>query len=310
MLTKKCLPLAALLDVDHPGVTNKQLVKENGRLARIYENRSIAEQNSFQTGWDLLMDPSFDHLRAAIYTTKAELDHFRGLVVNSIVATDLFDKDTNENRMRRWESACATQETGIETSKASERELRNRRATVVLEYLIQTADVCACMQHWNVYRKWNERLFQERMKAYEAGREAQNPCTVWYEQELDFFDNTILPLAKKMKACGAFGSFDESISFASHNRQEWERNGMQIVIEMETTYRILAGIGDFSMLSLDEGGSEEYNTRRGWESTSIWIVLIAFAFRQLKNPIARPTICPARYIAPTMAQPSTTASHG
>ena len=90
---------------DHPGVTNRQLVQEKSRLARIFDNKSVAEQNSFQCAWDLLMDPCFDQLRSAIYTTKEELHHFRQLVVNAVVATDLIDQDLCEQRTKRWDLA-------------------------------------------------------------------------------------------------------------------------------------------------------------------------------------------------------------
>jgi hypothetical protein len=40
----------------------------------------------------------------------------------------------------------------------------NRKATIVVEHLIQTSDVAHTMQHWHVFVKWNERLFQEMYK--------------------------------------------------------------------------------------------------------------------------------------------------
>jgi 3'5'-cyclic nucleotide phosphodiesterase len=73
---------ALICDVDHPGVTNEQLVREGSRLARVYKNASIAEQNSFSTAWDLLMDPMFHELRSTIYSCQQEFDHFRQVLVN------------------------------------------------------------------------------------------------------------------------------------------------------------------------------------------------------------------------------------
>jgi hypothetical protein len=38
-----------------------------------------------------------------------------------------------------------------------------------------------------------------------------------------FFDNYIIPLAKKLETCGVFGvSSDEYLSYALENRHEWE----------------------------------------------------------------------------------------
>lgn len=54
-ITQFAVVLAALIhDVDHVGVSNAQLVKENDRLARIYRNQSVAEQNSVNLAWDLV----------------------------------------------------------------------------------------------------------------------------------------------------------------------------------------------------------------------------------------------------------------
>ena len=66
------------------------------------------------------------------------------------------------------------------------------------------------MQHWHVYQKWNRCLFREMYCAYKEGRLAKDPTSFWYKGEIGFFDNYIIPLAKKLKECGVFGvSSDE-----------------------------------------------------------------------------------------------------
>jgi hypothetical protein len=89
------------------------------------------------------------------------------------------------------------------------------------------------MQHWHIYRKWNKRLFTEMYEAYRAGRMAKDPSTFWYKGEIGFFDNYIIPLAKKLKDCNVFGvSSDECLNYALQNRNEWEEKGAEIVAEM------------------------------------------------------------------------------
>jgi hypothetical protein len=86
------------------------------------------------------------------------------------------------------------------------------------------------MQHWHIYRKWNERLFFEMHEAYQNGRALQNPADGWYEGELAFFDRYILPLAKKLSECGVFGvSSNEYLNYALKNREEWESRGRDVV---------------------------------------------------------------------------------
>jgi hypothetical protein len=86
------------------------------------------------------------------------------------------------------------------------------------------------MQHWHVYLKWNERLFQELYKAYLEGRAEKDPSEGWYQGELGFFDFYLIPLGNKLKYCGVFGvASDEYLNYALANRREWERKGKEVV---------------------------------------------------------------------------------
>jgi hypothetical protein len=78
---------ALIHDTDHLGVSNQQLINECSHLARVYKNQSIAEQNSVNIAWDMLMDPAFAELRSSIYKTEEEFVRFRQLVVNAVMAT-------------------------------------------------------------------------------------------------------------------------------------------------------------------------------------------------------------------------------
>jgi hypothetical protein len=90
---------------------------------------------------------------------------------------------------------------------------------------------CSHPQH--VYQKWNERLFREMYTAYKMGRTEKDPSKGWYEGELSFFDNYVIPLAKKLETCGVFGvSSDEYLNYAVQNRSEWENRGQDVVREM------------------------------------------------------------------------------
>jgi hypothetical protein len=215
-------------DVDHPGVPNSQLVKENAPLISIY-SRSAAEFNSLDFAWSLLMDDKYQDLRRSIYATESEFFRFRQVMVNIVLATDIMDQDLGRDRKDRWNKAFA--DIGATMDLASDDNV-NRKATIVLEHLIQASDVAHTMQHWNVYIKWNERLFFECMAAYKNGRAEKNPSQNWYQGEIGFFDYYIIPLAKKLKDCGVFGvSSAEYLRYAEQNRKEWEIRGKDIVQE-------------------------------------------------------------------------------
>jgi hypothetical protein len=222
-----CVFSALIHDVDHSGVPNAQLIKENAPVAEIYSGKAVAEQNSFDIAWDLLMEPSYSNLRKAIYVNQEEFQRFRQLVVNGVMATDIVDKDLKAVRNKRWDSAFD------ESKKESESQARILKATIIVEHLIQASDVAHTMQHWNIYRKWNEKFYKECYEAYVYGRAEFDPTDGWYRGELGFFDFYIIPLAKKLKECGVFGvSSDEYLLYAQQNRMEWEKRGKQIVKEM------------------------------------------------------------------------------
>mmetsp|Transcript_2536 Transcript_2536/g.6381 ORF Transcript_2536/g.6381 Transcript_2536/m.6381 type:complete len:1225 (+) Transcript_2536:138-3812(+) len=227
-LTQFACVLSALIhDVDHTGVPNTQLVKENTRIAAYYGGRSVAEQNSVDVAWDLLFDDHYEKLRQTIYTTKEELQRFRKLVVNSVMATDIMDKELKALRNARWDRAFA------EGAMDGYLSTVNRKATIVIEHLIQASDVAHTMQHWHIYRKWNAKLFEEMYKAYVEGRAEKNPADFWYKGEIGFFDFYIIPLAKKLKECGVFGvSSKEYLNYAERNRKEWEMRGQEVVSEL------------------------------------------------------------------------------
>jgi hypothetical protein len=127
------LPNATLrtLAVDHQGVPNAQLVTEKTHVARQYKGRSPAEQNSLDLAWNLLLDESYSNLRKAIYTTKAGLLRFRQLLVNSVMATDIVDKELKVLRNARWDRAFSE-----DRKDENPRDTLNRKATIVIEQYV------------------------------------------------------------------------------------------------------------------------------------------------------------------------------
>jgi len=226
-LTCLAIMFSALIhDVDHHGVSNQQLIKEEPEMGAFYKNKSVAEQNSFDIAWGLLMSEQFPDLQRCLFSSESELTRFRQVVVNVVMATDIFDPELNGLRRNRWDRAFSEKE-------MSHEELNDLRATIVIEHIMQASDVAHTMQHWHVYRKWNRRLFAEMYYAYKAGRMEKDPSNFWYQGELTFFDKYVIPLAMKLKECNVFGvSSDECLNYASRNRMEWEDRGEEVVAEM------------------------------------------------------------------------------
>ena len=179
-----------------------------------------------------------------IFSNEADVKRFRKYLVNAVLSTDIFDKDLIELRESRWATAFKSPPESAKplpndddddnNSKSLDEKIsKDRRATIIIESIIQASDVSHCMAHWTVYTMWNEKLFREMYSAYKMGRSDNDPSDFWYDGELWFFDNYIIPLAKKLKECGVFGaSCSEFLNFAMDNRIEWEHKGLAIVAEM------------------------------------------------------------------------------
>jgi hypothetical protein len=143
--------LSALIhDVDHPGVHNSQLTKENNPLAVEFDHKSPAEQHSINLAWKLLMEGRFANLRSAIYSTEDDFKRFRQLLVNTVMATDIMDKGLVMQRKERWARAFSSSTTSSTDDNVD--DLVNRKATIVMERVIQASDVSHTMQHWHIYR--------------------------------------------------------------------------------------------------------------------------------------------------------------
>ena len=221
-LSQFALVLAAVIhDVGHIGVPNAQLVDEEDPVASQFKNQSVAEQNSIVVAWELLLEPRFMHLRSCIYRTNIERKRFRQVLINSVLATDIADRKLHIQRKDRRDWAFPKKK-----ADASNNDM-HRKATVAMENLIQMADVSPTMQSYDLYRLWNDRLFEEMLKAYQNGRAHFDPAETWYKGELGFFDHYVIPLAKFMKRTGVFGNKtgERFVVNATENRNTWKETG-------------------------------------------------------------------------------------
>lgn len=121
---------ALVHDCNHRGVSNMQLIKEDHLLGEKYKGKSVAEQNSVDLAWELLMAPDFGHLRQVMFATKHEMLRFRQVLVNVVLATDIFDKELNDLRKKRWNKVFNAED--VEGTNST-----NGRATIVIEHIIQ-----------------------------------------------------------------------------------------------------------------------------------------------------------------------------
>ncbi len=107
------------------------------------------------------------------------------------------------------------------------------RHSVMLETMLNVADVSHAMQSWELFCFWNKKLYQELYSTFKAGRSKNDPSNGWYQNELNFFRGYIIPLAEKMKKSGVFGDRgDEWAENATRIRDRWKKEGERISEEM------------------------------------------------------------------------------
>ncbi|CAB9514945.1 Ephrin type-B receptor 3 (Fragment) [Seminavis robusta] len=219
-VTQAAIIFSSLMhDLGHEGVPNAQLVKEDSEVAVRYKGRSVAEQHSFDVGYGVFMSPKYEQLRRTIAHTEEEAARFRQMVINCVLATDIVDQELKRLRNNRWDKAFSGENAGNDEAAV------NRKATIVIEHIMQASDIAHTFQQWHTYRKWNQRFFLECYKAWKEGRADKDPSIGWYKGEI----------AKKLRDSGVFGVYgDEYVQNAVANREEWVLSGQDAVAEMMT----------------------------------------------------------------------------
>ena len=152
------------------GVSNAILLTEDPKLAAKYKQKSLAEQKSVDIAFNLLMQPEYENVRHYIYTNEKQLMQFRQvrkldyavssflsvcmicassicgrlplfsqLIVNSVIATDIFDREHSQFRKARWAKAFSEDSEPLSGNTTCTTSL-DRKATIVIEHLIQASD--------------------------------------------------------------------------------------------------------------------------------------------------------------------------
>ena len=112
------------------------------------------------------------------------------------------------------------------------------RSSAVLELMMNAADVAHTLQSFDNFVKWNKRLYEELHEAYEIGRcadgEEDDPSKDWFGNQLGFYEIYILPLARRLRKCGAFAP-DAGEAFVQNAKnicRRWEYEGAAITDRM------------------------------------------------------------------------------
>ncbi len=130
-------------------------------------------------------------------------------------------------------------------------------ARAIAEQIMQAADVSHTMQHFETFLKWNQSLYHEILAAHHQAQKEniegegseeeehdmndRHPAKNWYESQIGFFDGYVIPLAKRLDACGAFGMEEEGegidgvgyfAPLAVRNKELWILRGKECTQSM------------------------------------------------------------------------------
>ncbi|KAK1341331.1 hypothetical protein QTO34_017735 [Cnephaeus nilssonii] len=146
---------AAMHDYDHPGRTNAFLVATSAPQAVLYNDRSVLENHHAAAAWNLFMSrPEYNFL---VNLDHVEFKHFRFLVIEAILATDLkkhFDFVAKFN-------AKVNDDVGIDWTNENDRLL-------VCQMCIKLADINGPAKSKELHLQWTEGIVSE---FYEQGDE-------------------------------------------------------------------------------------------------------------------------------------------
>eukprot|EP00977_Amphora_coffeiformis_P005911 scaffold1252_cov154-Amphora_coffeaeformis.AAC.5 len=218
--------------VNHPGgdLTNVQISQDQVWLGQHYQMTAVLQQNALDVTWHIFMDAQFDEMRQYMFHSSIQNDEFalfRQVVVNAVMATDDGDNaKARQEREARWKESAVTDS--------------NMRQTVLLEYLLQLSQATPALQDGRTYLRETQLRFDETVLAHQQGRlggdnyeeyedeenhHHHHPSTYWYQRELDYLDNMVVPLVRRLREAKVLPHADTVYRNVRRNRCEWKNCG-------------------------------------------------------------------------------------
>eukprot|EP00957_Ditylum_brightwellii_P047102 3577053-Ditylum_brightwellii.AAC.1 len=104
-----------------------------------------------------------------------------------------------ENNQLGMKSIFPVNCTTIEFNNANKNKTiaeKKLQVNVLLALIINAADVVYMQQSWEHFVIWNANLYHGLYKAYRNGREESSPGLELFQNQIDFYDFYVLPLAR------------------------------------------------------------------------------------------------------------------
>jgi hypothetical protein len=209
---------------------------------------------------------------------RSSLDTVEASNTKSAKAKQIFAHG-DEIDKKQSDDAAATSSLTLDDSKIHDRLQTPEAARAIAEQIMQAADVSHTMQHFDTFVKWNQSLYHEILAAYNRSQDENNdrndddkeqeqqqrhPAQNWYESQIGFFDGYVIPLAKRLDACGAFGTGGDGgggghfVPLAVRNKELWILRGRECTRIMVSAAEAidLPPPMPLNVAEEDEGGEE------------------------------------------------------
>jgi hypothetical protein len=243
-----CLLFSALIhDLDHRGITNSQMIKEDYHgLFTKYPDGSLAEHNSVDVAFAFLNESKYEELRKSIATLNLgpsssatslvysthqnDLSSFTSLVTTLVLSTDIMNPERTASCRTKWNEAFHPQNM-IEVQPS---ENTSKKDEVILEHLLQLADIGHCTQRWETMILWNKRLLAELIIASKQGK-GVDPSGGWFDGQMTFCSSYVIPLTERIRLGGIFSSTMSKIFLegALRNKSRWMNESMVLLDQIK-----------------------------------------------------------------------------
>ena len=231
-------------------MNNKILTDTNHPLSGKYEQGiPIAERYSIDIALELLFRPEYEAFRFAIFPDTLSKVEFAKTLFQGILVTDIATPERNKLSIERYEISkdehgsyetrlCPLSQClgdifdgmGLEDNVMKELPTefvithQGLQTCVRNEHLMLLSDVGHLVQGWENFLKWNYRLYKE---VYECSKKGlgDDPRAGWFQGQIRFINNYILPLAKRSQVYFSSKFADALVSNGIANCNLWTEYG-------------------------------------------------------------------------------------
>ena len=243
---------ALIHDLDHPGHSNMMEISNNSKMARLYNDQSVIENNSICIAYNLVHDINlFSDL-----TTEMQ-GMLRTRCVELVLATDISPPSGKDRAMlveAKWNAMVQAMgnsggSVGSEASGGVDCEFKivtteqRQRVSIML---LNIADLGSAMQPVNVFSNWSQRLYIENNKSTGLTQEQH------IKTQQPFMQYLCLPLLQFASKYPILKNINVYLNLLQNNLDTWnEMNTVKRCSVITAAYVVQPGVVQSNLVGND-----------------------------------------------------------